>query len=83
MIDHQRSIEKDLFIKQVEIEQHAVSLAQSHGRYVRSFFFLFFPSFFLYLFHIIFYSISTFMFILLIEDFVSHRCFVVPVLLLS
>ena len=32
VIDHQRSIERDLFIKQVEIEQHAVLLAQSHGR---------------------------------------------------
>lgn len=36
VVEHQRAIEKDLFAKQAEIEQHAVTLSQNHGRYVHS-----------------------------------------------
>ena len=32
VIDHQRNVEKDLFLRQAEIEQHAVTLSQYHGR---------------------------------------------------
>ena len=31
-MDHQREIEQDLFTKQIEIELHAVTLTQAHGR---------------------------------------------------
>ena len=32
VMDHQREIEQDLFTKQIEIELHAVTLTQAHGR---------------------------------------------------
>lgn len=35
VMDHQRNIEKDLFATQTEIEQHAVTLSQYHGRSVQ------------------------------------------------